>query len=513
MTPSRSVPGAGGSGDEGQNDDSAYGAVILVSNRGPIEYDRSDGERTTQRGGGGLVTALSSLSSRLQDSVWVCGAISDEDAVVASEHGGGAFEIDGGGGSESGASGLRVRMVETEADARQKFYTVISNPLLWFIQHYLWNLPDAPDITRREIDAFDNGYVPVNAAFADAVAEEVEARGGRATVMVQDYHFYLVPDRVRRRCPDVFLHHFIHIPWPQPDAWRVLPPPMRTTLLTGILGNDVVSFHTERYARNFLLSCQELLELPVDLEDLTVAYDGRTVRARWYPISVDAQEFDRLARSPAVLEHEERLAARRRDHLVLRVDRADLSKNIVRGFKAYDVLLEDHPELSERVTFLALIQPSRQDVQQYLDYLERIRRVVADVNLKHGTADWQPIDLRLEENMDQAVAAYKLFDVLVVNAIFDGMNLVAKEAILVNQHDGVLALSENTGAYEEIGDFAVTLHPFDIQQQANALYEALTMDRDERRTRREACTEIIRNNDIGKWLVEQLGDVRRIQAD
>ncbi|MDP9441045.1 MAG: trehalose-6-phosphate synthase, partial [Actinomycetota bacterium] len=382
----------------------------------------------------------------------------------------------------------------------------------WFIQHYLWNLSDAPDITRREVDAFDNGYVPVNAAFAGAVAEEVEARGGRATVMVQDYHFYLVPDRVRDRCPDVFLHHFVHIPWPQPDAWRVLPPPMRESLLKGILGNDVVSFHTQRYARNFLLGCQELLELPVDLENLTVAYDGRTVRARWYPISVDAEQFENMARSPAVLDYQERLSSRRRDYLVLRVDRADLSKNIVRGFKAFDVLLEDHPELSERVTFLALIQPSRQDVQQYVEYLECIRRVVADVNLKHGTSDWQPIDLRLEENMDQAVAAYKLFDVLVVNAIFDGMNLVAKEAILVNEHDGVLALSENTGAYEEIGDFAVTLHPFDIQQQADALYEALTMDPDERRARREACDEIIRNNDIGKWLAEQLGDVRRLQA-
>ncbi|MBW3651096.1 MAG: trehalose-6-phosphate synthase, partial [Actinobacteria bacterium] len=383
-----------------------YGPVILVSNRGPVEYGRREGGRTTQRGGGGLVTALSALSGRLDDAVWVCGALSDEDAVVAQEHGGGAFDIDDADDAEG--PGLRVRMVETDPDARHKFYAMISNPLLWFIQHYLWNLSEAPDITRREIDAFDNGYVPVNEAFADAVAEEVEARRGRATVMVQDYHFYLVPSLVRARCPEVFLHHFVHIPWPQPDAWRVLPPGMRGALLTGILGNDVVSFHTERYARNFLLGCQELLALPVDLNDLTVEFDDRTVRARWYPISVDAEDFDAMARSPQVLEHEERLKARRREHLVLRVDRADLSKNIVRGFKAFDVLLEDHPELAEQVTFLALIQPSRQDVEQYVDYLERIRRVVADVNLKHGTSDWQPIDLRLEENMDQAVAAYKL---------------------------------------------------------------------------------------------------------
>ncbi len=485
---------------------SGHHPVIFLSNRGPVQYGRSDGERTATRGGGGLVTALSGLAGHLGDALWVCGAMTDEDVAVAREHDG-AFMV----GERH--EGLLVRMVETDPDARQKFYSVIANPLLWFIQHYLWALSDAPDITRREVDAFENGYVPVNDRFADAVAEEVDRRGGRATVMVQDYHFYLVPQLVRARCPEAFLHHFVHVPWPQPDAWRVLPPPMREALLTGVLGNDVVAFHTERYARNFLLGCQELLGLRVDLDGLSVDFEGHTVRARWYPISVDTAHFDELAASPAVREHERRLADRRRDHLVLRVDRADLSKNIVRGFKAFDVLLDDHPELAERVTFLALVQPTRGDVAEYADYLERIRRVVADVNLKHGTSDWQPVDLRLEENMDQAVAAYKLFDVLVVNAIFDGMNLVAKEAVLVNERDGVLALSENTGAHEELGAFAVTLHPFDIQQQADAIYAALTMDPDERRQRRDACIAVIRENDIEKWLQEQLDDVGRLRGE
>jgi trehalose 6-phosphate synthase len=479
--------------------------VVFLSNRGPVEYGREDGKRTIQRGGGGLVTALSSLTGRLQDAVWVCGALTDEDAVVAAEHGGAAFELGDGDGHP------RVRMVDTDAEQRRKFYSVIANPLLWFVQHYLWALADAPDITRREVDAFENGYAPVNACFADAVAEEVESRGGDVTVMVQDYHFYLVPEQLRARCPGVLLHHFVHIPWPQPDAWRVLPPPMREAVLTGVLGNDIVAFHTERYARNFLLGCQELLGLAVDLDQLTVDCGDRTVRARWYPISIDPDQFEKRASSPEVREHERELAARARDHLILRVDRADLSKNIVRGFKAFDVLLDDHPELSERVTFLALVQPSREDVDEYRAYLERIRRVVADVNLKHGTSDWQPIDLRLQDDMDVALAAYKVFDVLVVNAIFDGMNLVAKEAVVVNRRDGVLALSENTGAYEEMGSFALTLHPFDIQQQADALYTALTMDAEERRERHAACDEIVRSNDIGKWLTEQLTDVRALR--
>ncbi|MCA1692281.1 MAG: trehalose-6-phosphate synthase, partial [Actinobacteria bacterium] len=456
------------------DDAQGVGPVIILSHRGPVQYERQDGERTADRGGGGLVTGLSSMAGHLKDPVWVCGAISDEDRDVTREHDGAAFVLDE-------KTGLRVRMVEVDADAQSKFYAIIANPLLWFIQHYLWDLSDTPNITRKEIDAFEDGYEPVNARFADVVAEEIEAAGGRATVLIQDYHFYLVSDLLRARCPEAFLLHFIHIPWPQPDSWRVLSPGMRVAIFRGLLGNDVVAFHTERYARNFLLGCQELLGLSPDLKRLTVDLDGRTVRARWYPISVDANAFEEMAASPEVLEHEEALSARQRDHLILRVDRADLSKNILRGFRAFDQMLDDHPELSERVTFLALLQPTRRDVAQYNDYMEKIRRVVADVNLKHGTADWQPIDLRVGDDMPRAVAAYKLFDILVVNAIFDGMNLVAKEAILVNRRDGVLALSENTGAYEELGAFALTLHPFDIQQQADALFKGLSLDPAERK--------------------------------
>ncbi len=481
-------------------------AVVLVSNRGPVEFGRENGERTSKRGGGGLVTALSGLSGRLDDLVWVCGALSDEDAVVSRERGGKAFEPEA-------QNGLKLRMVETDPATHDKFYNVISNPLLWFVQHYLWGLSTAPDITPLETDAFDHGYVPVNEAFADAVVAEVEARDGRVVVMVQDYHFYVLPRLVRERCPEVFLHHFVHIPWPQPDAWRILPPAMREAVLRGILGNDVVAFHTEAYARNFLLGCQELLGLEVDLKRHTVQHDDRAVRARWYPISVDAGALEDLAASPGVLAHQKRLSERQRDHLILRVDRADLSKNIVRGFMAYDLLLQDHPELAERITFLALLQPSRQDVPEYAAYVERIQAIVDEVNRKHGTGDWQPIELHLKDDLDLAVAAYKQFDVLMVNAMFDGMNLVAKESILVNRRDGVLALSENTGAHEELGAFAVTLHPFDLQQQADALYGALTMPIEERRDRRNACVKVVQQNDVAKWLQMQLADISRAAGE
>jgi len=490
--------------DESGAEDAGGDPLVLVSNRGPVAYTRSErGERTAERGQGGLVTALAGLAGHFQGAVWVCAALGEEDVAEAREHEGAAFDLEGDGPA------LRVRMVELEPEAQHKFYAVISNPLLWFIQHYLWDLSDTPDITRHEIDAFDNGYAPVNAQFADAVAEEVEALGGRATVMLQDYHFYLVAERVRARCPGAFLHHFIHIPWPHPDAWKVLPPGMREALFRGVLGNDVIAFHSRFYARNFLLCCQELLGLGVDLDRYTVDVGNRTVATRWHPISVNPEELEAAAGSPAVADHVRRLTGERREHLVLRVDRADLSKNILRGFRAFDTLLDDHPELAGRVTFLALLQPSREDVDQYVAYLEKIRTLVDDVNRKHGTDDWLPVHLDLDGDFDQVLAAYKLFDVLVVNAVFDGMNLVAKESVLVNERNGVLALSENTGAFEELGKFAVTLHPFDIQQQADALFAALTMDADERRERLEACAAVVRENDIAKWLREQLRDVRR----
>ena len=490
-------------GDEGAADE----PVVLVSHRGPVQFAREGDERIVERGGGGLVTALSGLLPDLDRATWVCAALTDEDKAVVAEHDGAAFDV-----GDHGSDHVRLHMVVVDDEVHDRFYGIVANPLLWFVQHQLWDTKVTPDLTRREHDAFNEGYAEVNRRFAGAVADEVEACGGKVTVMVHDYHFYLLPELVRDRCPAVFLHHFVHIPWPSPEAWRMLPPSMRDAIFTGMLGNDVVAFHTRRSARNFVLGCQELLGLPADLEATSVTVGERTVVARAYPISIDAADFEARAASSAVAERREALEGIRRDHLVLRVDRTDPSKNIVRGFRAFDLLLRDHPDLAGRVSFLALLPPSRQDVEEYADYTALIRRVAADVNLEHGTADWQPIDLRLEEDLDLAVAAYTMFDVLMVNAIVDGMNLVAKEAVLVNRRNGVLALSENAGAHEELGELAVTLYPFDLQQQADALYEALTMPAEERRRRHEAAAAHVRRHDVSDWFDAQLADIAELRA-
>ncbi len=472
--------------------------LVLVSNRGPVTF-QAGGE--AQRGSGGLVTALTGLASH-REAVWIASAMSDHDVEVSRAHGGGAFPVRSPAGGE-----FQVRLVASDPEAYERFYNVFANPMLWFIQHYLWDLSNAPDIRRHEIEAFEFGYNVVNEDLARAVVEELQG-AEEPVVMVHDYHLYTLPDLVRRARPDVFLHHFIHIPWTQSDAWRVLPSRIREEIFAGLLANDIIGFHTRSYRRNFLQCCEDLMELEVNYEQGTVRYGEREVWVRAYPLPIDHRATRRLAQGERVQELERELLARRRDFLILRVDRADLSKNVLRGFSAFDLFLEQHPEFSERITFVAQLMPSRTDVPQYAEYLERIEALVAVVNHRHGTPDWMPIQLKLRDDLEEAVAAYKHYDVLLVNAMFDGMNLVAKEGPLVNEREGVSILSENTGAHEELGEYALSVNPFDIQELADSIYAALAMAPAERRRRAQGLAQIVTSRDPGDWIDEQLADIR-----
>lgn len=499
--------------------------VVLLSHRGPASFRRTRSGVTAKRGAGGLVTALMGLAEHLDDAVWVCAAATEADAAVAAEHEGHSIEIEFTpepqlvpDDEEAVGPSLSVRYVEVDPERHRMFYGEIANPLLWFVQHGLYGLATAPDIDEAKHRSFSEGYAAVNRQFAAAVADEVEERGGRAIVMLQDYHFYLVGELVRERCPDAVISHFVHIPWPGPDGWRVLPPSMRDPLLRGLLGCDVVAFHTTRFAHNFLACAQDVLGLEVDLRRGTVKVptpDGgtRTVAARAYPISVDVESVEKLAAGEEVSAHCRALESAYLDddrQLIVRVDRTDPSKNIVRGFRAFGILLDQHPELRGRVTFLASLMPSRTDVPEYADYLAQVGAVVAEINARHHMEGWQPIDMRLQEDMAFAIASYQLADVLVVNAVNDGMNLVAKEAVLVNSRDGVLLLSENTGAHKELGAQALTVHPFDLQQQADAMYAALTMDPAERKARLAGAADVVRANDVQRWLDNQLEDLQAV---
>ncbi|HET7857497.1 MAG TPA: trehalose-6-phosphate synthase [Gaiellaceae bacterium] len=480
--------------------------LIVVSNRGPVSYDRDEeGNRILRRGGGGLVTALRSFVAH-HDVTWIASAMSDEDRAVAAEAGDRPIEEVARDGSP-----YRLRLVAHDEAVYDWFYNVVSNPTLWFLQHHLWALAYAPDIDRGLHHAWEDGYVAVNAAFADAVVAELDAEPDSA-VFFHDYHLYLAPRLVRGKRPDALLTHFVHIPWPEPDLWRVLPEPIRHAIHIGLLANDVVGFHTNRWRRNFLRSCRDLLAAECDFDESIAEYAGQRTFVAARPISVDPAEFEETAESEQVRRLEAELEARRPEYLVLRVDRTDPSKNVVRGFRAFEFYLDKHPEMHRRVGMLALLDPSRQDIPEYAEYLGAIQRSARAVNDRFQQDGWTPIDLRIEDNFALSVAAYKQFDALLVNAIYDGLNLVAKEAPLVNGRDGVLILSENAGAHEELGDWALTVNPFDVEAQADAIHEALVMAPDERRARRQAIREHVREHDVAAWLEMQLDDLDRATA-
>jgi trehalose 6-phosphate synthase len=431
----------------------------------------------------------------------VASALSDEDADVAAE---GAY-TDGN---------LRLRLVTHDREEYDRYYNVFANPTLWFIHHYLWGLSLEPDVDRNIRLAWDAGYLPVNERFAEAVASEIAAGGqDDALVMVHDYQLFLVPRAVRARCPRARVQHFTHIPWPMPDYWRILPEDIRSAIHESLLACDIVGLHTDRYVRAFLHCCDELTDGEVDFTSRSVHFRGREVHVRAYPISVDPAEFERLAASPEVREQEPSVEMARPEKMIVRVDRTDPSKNVVRGLRAYDLFLSQHPEWRGRVTMLALLDPSRPEIPEYAEYVGAIQRAVREVNDRwYMTGMWTPVDMRISDNFPQAVAAYKHYDVLLVNAIFDGMNLVAKEAPLVNQRDGVLILSENAGAHHELSPWALCVNPFDIQQQAEAIYQALTMHGSERRERIEGLRGQVREHDIGRWIDDQLTDLAALRA-
>jgi trehalose 6-phosphate synthase len=407
---------------------------------------------------------------------------------------------------------FRLRLIAHDPLDYDRYYNVLANPLLWFVQHELWPTGLAPDIDHGTWEAWE-AYRRVNAAFAEAVVEEADAAGDGVSVLLHDYQLYLVGADVRAARPDLVLSHFVHIPWPGRGAWRVLPTDLREAIGRGLLACDVVGFHVESYVSEFLAFCEALPGTVVDWQRRSVRSNGRETLARAYPISVDPDEFDGLASSPAVLSAEETLLAERPERLILRVDRTDPSKNIVRGLKAFDRLLEERPEWRGRVRFLVLLDPSRLEVPEYSDYLAAIQRTARAVGERWATPDGTPaIELRIHDNFPEAVAAYRQYDVLLVNALADGMNLIAKEAPLVNARDGVLVLSETVGAHDELGPFALSVNPFDIQGQADALHEALAMPVAERARRSAALQAHVREHDVRAWLAAQLADLDALAA-
>ncbi|MFE9424456.1 trehalose-6-phosphate synthase [Kitasatospora sp. NPDC006697] len=480
--------------------DQTTARILVASNRGPVSFSTAaDGSLTLRRGGGGLVSGLSAIDD--PNAVWVCAALGDADRAAARSAPDGRLDLAG-----FDVGGQAVRMLDIDPEVFDQAYNGVANSTLWFIHHMLYDTPTAPAFDQESADRWA-GFRAYNAAFAEALA--AEAAPG-AAVLVQDYHLSLVPELLRELRPDLRIGYFLHIPWAPADYFRLLPDEWAVAVLTGVLGADRAGFHSRRWAEAFADCCERVLDATVDRAALTVGYRGRTTRLGVHALGADAEFLRERAHRPDV---EERLAGLREAvgqgdsgprRTVVRVDRTELSKNIVRGLQAYRHLLRTRPEWHDRVVHIAFAYPSRQDLAEYREYTAAVRRLSEEINAEFGTERWQPLILQVEDDFARSLAAYRLADVALVNPIRDGMNLVAKEVPVVSDAGCALVLSREAGAWAELAEDAIGVNPYDVLGTAEALHRALTLPAAERTERTKRLAAAATALPPQQWFLDQL---------
>ncbi|NLU68073.1 trehalose-6-phosphate synthase [Streptomyces sp. HNM0574] len=480
--------------------------VLVASNRGPVAYTREDdGTLTPRRGGGGLVSGLSAIGPEA-GAVWVCAALGEADRAAAAERAE-EHRLD-----PEHTGGQAVRMLGIPADVFADAYNGVANSVLWFVHHMLYQTPLEPSFGAEFAREWAS-YEAYNAAFADALAEEA-AEG--AAVLVQDYHLTLVPGMLRRRRPDLRIGHFSHTPWAPPDYYRMLPDDVAAEVLRGVLGAGRAAFLTRRWARAFVDCCARVLGAEVTESsahggELLVRCEGRTTRVGVHGLGADAAFLRERAHREDVAERAAQLRGQIGEdddgeprRTVVRVDRTELSKNIVRGLHAFRLLLTEHPEWRGRVVHLAFAYPSRQDLAVYREYTEEVARVAEEINSAFGHPGWTPVVLHVRDDFARSLAAYRMADVALVNPIRDGMNLVAKEIPVVSEDGCALVLSREAGAHEELAAHTLTVNPYDVAATARALHAALTLDPEERRARTARLAAAATALPPTRWFLDQL---------
>ncbi len=459
--------------------------TVLVSNRGPLAFRLEDGHPVAANSGGGLAGSIRPIVAGT-GATWVACALGEADRAAAAA---GMMQDDGFG----------VELVDPDPDMYRMAYNVISNATLWFCHHHLFDSARRPRGDHRWMEAWE-AYRGLNDLFAQTVAK-VAPEGGR--VLVQDYHLALMGSTLARLRPDLRTAHFSHTPFADPSVLRMLPTAVGTELLTAMAGFGACGFHTERWATAY----RQGLALLLPDEDRS-AQAGLTFVS---PLSTDPDRLRASAAEPSVAvalsRIEEQIGGDDRQ-VIVRVDRMELSKNLLRGFWAFEELLERQPQRRERVVFVALAYPTRQGLPEYLAYQNEVDSTVARINQRWGTPGWTPIVLGVEDDYQRSLAALSRYDVLLVNPVRDGLNLVAKEGPLINTRHGVLALSREAGAYDELGPATLEINPFDVSGTAAVLAEALDMDEGQRATRSGELRKMIVARRPVDWLNDQLDAAR-----
>ncbi len=460
--------------------------IIVVSNRGPAKFTLDhDGQVSSTRAGGGLSSSLADLLETTPVT-WICAPMSrDEYTIAASRE------------TEISYGSIHVEFINPDKDRYSQAYNSFSNSTLWFLYHSMFDRPMRPSFTPSLYQSWES-YKYLNQIFANKIVSQANPE---SVILVQDYHLHLVARYVKEVRPDLRMVHFIHTPMCSPEELEVLPKPIAQELMGSITRFDAVGLHSRRWQDNLLACCKSL-----DLEPPNTFF---------VPLGIDPGHLHKTANSPGCqkeLRDLSQLIHGRK--MILRVDRIDLSKNILRGFEAFDLALERCPEMINNVTFIALLNPSRQDIPQYIDYRDKIECLVDKINTKwtkvsssrmdSSLPPWEPVHLEIADNYARSVAALQLYDVLVVNPIKDGLNLVAKEGPCVNNNNGILILSQQAGVYDELGRVALTINPFDVSQCADQVVRAVTMSIHDRCIQSSSLKELSTMSTPATWLETQL---------
>jgi trehalose 6-phosphate synthase len=462
--------------------------LLVASNRGPLSVVAvEDGDDEIRRGGGGLVSGIQTALAATPDAVWVCAAMNERERALARQAPNGRIS-DRDQFADAMRGDFDVRLLPIDAQTFRNAYNGVANSTMWFVLHQLFELPTQPsfDASWRRLWT---SYVRYNQAFADALAGEA-APG--AAVMVQDYHLFLVPKMLHDVRPDVRIAHFTHTPWVSPDYFMTLPDDVAYAVVDGMLGADLLGFHTQRWADLFCDTARTLA--------------GREpTGVRVFPLGTDADAMRKLGGRRNVDSElrvlDDVVGARQ---VIGRVDRTEPSKNVWRGLLAYRELLRTHEEWRDRVVHVVYNNPSREDLPAYREYTARIERLAADIDEEFSTEEWTPLLLDIADDYPAALAVLRRSDVVFVNSVRDGMNLVVQEGLVLSDREPAVVVSREAGVAELLGQDALTVNPFDVRATAEALHVALSMPAAERAARAERMRGAVVRLPPDEWFQAQL---------
>jgi len=465
--------------------------LLIVANRLPITVRPTESGVEVERSTGGLAPGLLRPHEQA-DGLWIGWSGTAPDSLSPAQQDALDLEL----------AAQRLVGVPLSSDEVSRYYEGFSNGVLWPLFHYLL------DQVPLQVSGWES-YVEVNQRFADVVAAQYQKDD---LVWVHDYQLLLLPGFLRRRLPEARIGFFLHIPFPSEELFRTLP--ARAQLLEGILGADLVGFHTPAYLRHFATALTDILGLTVDID--RVQLPGREVRLGVFPMGVDSASFDSLARDPAVEAEAEALRGDGSVRMLVGVDRLDYTKGIPRRLLAYERMLQSHPELREKVRLVQVAVPSRTGVEAYQEYRSLVDQLVGRINGAFGTARWVPVHYIFRAlSPADLVALYRAADVMVVTPLRDGMNLVSKEFVASRTDgDGVLVLSEFAGAAWELPE-ALQVNPYDVEGAAEQYYRALTMSREERRARLAPLRTRVHTFDVHRWVasfIECLAEITPVET-